>query len=145
MSNNTYTTQFAIAAECERATISFMAHFDAREFREMEQYFAPDGVWLRPEGAINGIDELRTRMTERPASAVSRHVITNLRTTVTGPQSAVVNSYITGYRHDFSGDVHFPVPLQGPRTLARCRDEMVLVEGRWKIAHRKSNIEFKAA
>ena len=66
----------------------------------MEQYFAPDGVWHRADGNIEGREGLRRAMRARPLGLFVRHVITNLRASILGPSDAVVPPYVTVYRHD---------------------------------------------
>ena len=76
--------------QCCQVVLRFTGHFDAREYGEMEQYFAPDGVWHRADGNIEGREGLRHSMRARPPGLFVRHVITNLRASILSPSEAVV-------------------------------------------------------
>ena len=130
--------------ECQDAVLRFTAHFDAGEYREMEAFFAPDGVWKRPDGDIVGIDDLRRRMAALKNDWVMRHVISNARTTIVSAGRAVVDSYFTVYMHVFGAETPtVPAPLAGPLSVGRYHDELVLIEGVWKIALRHPTHDFK--
>ena len=107
--------------------MAFMAHFDADEFEAMQEWFAPDGVWERPDGTLRGL----------------RHLLCNLRFEAL-PQGRVrIHSYVTVYRHDGqSGDAR-PAPMSGPALVGRYTDDLVLHEGRWKIHHKSVQADFK--
>ncbi|MGA2394180.1 MAG: nuclear transport factor 2 family protein [Candidatus Lustribacter sp.] len=126
----------------EDAVIRFTACFDARDIEGMAQWFADDGVWKRPDGDIVGIAGLRAFMNRRSPGVFTRHVISNVRTTVEDG-SAVVDSYVTVYRHDFAGLPVLPAPLDAPDVVGRYRDVLVKENGTWKLSLRESIVEFK--
>jgi len=109
----------------------------------MVQLFADAGVWKRPDGDIAGIAGLRAFMSRRAAGIFTRHVISNMRTTVEGDGSVVVDSYVTVYRHDFADRPALPAPLDGPEVVGGYRDVLVSEDGIWKLSMRESIIEFK--
>jgi hypothetical protein len=126
----------------EDTVIRFTAYFDARDIEGMERFFADAGVWKRPDGDIVGIAGLRAFMQRRSPGVFTRHVISNMRTTVENDR-AVVESYVTVYRHDFAGEPVLPAPLEGPDVVGRYRDALVNEKGTWKVAIRESIVEFK--
>ncbi len=126
----------------EDVVIRFTACFDAHDIEGMVQLFADTGVWVRPDGDVAGIGALRTFMDHRPAGVFTRHVISNMRSTVANDR-AVVESYVTVYRHDFAGQPALPAPLSGPDVVGRYRDVLVNENGTWKLLLRESIIEFK--
>ncbi|SRR5690606_13912412 len=127
---------------CEDVVLRFTAHFDAFEHEEMERYFAPDALWARHDGDICGLNDLRERMARRPANAIVRHMMTNLRTTLLSPGHAVVESYVLVFRHQFPEGGKPPAPLGVPTVMGRYHDRLVRLDGAWKIMERRSTIDF---
>lgn len=132
-----------IAAQCTDVVLRFTAAFDDGDLARMQRHFAPDGVWQRHDGAVQGHDGLAALMAGRPAGIFVRHVLSNLRTELLSPAQAVVDAYVTVYRHDFPGAKALPAPLPGPDTVARYRDTLQLQDGAWRIARRQVSIDFK--
>lgn len=131
---------------CQDTVLRFTAHFDAGEYLEMETFFAPDGVWKRPDGNIVGTEALRQRMAALPGNWMMRHVITNLRTRIVDADHAHVDSYFTVYMHVFGAEaVTRPAPLAGPLSVGRYHDELVRVDGVWKISLRHPVHDLKRA
>jgi hypothetical protein len=122
--------------ECQQVVLRFTAHFDAGEHEQMEQYFAPDAVWYQALGPIRGRGELRQRLASLPGDLVMRHVLTNLRTTLTGPDEAVVDSYFTVYLQRRDGE-SAPVATDGPRNIGRYADRLRRIDGRWLLCERR--------
>lgn len=128
---------------CEEAVIRFTAHFDAREHEQMEQYFATDALWSRRDGDIRGIEQLRATMAKRGSNNIVRHVITNLRTQLLSPERAVVDCYVTVFRHVFAEGEKPPAPMGLPFVMGSYRDELVRQKsGDWMISKRHSSIDF---
>jgi hypothetical protein len=126
----------------EDVVIRFTACFDAHDIEGMAQLLADTGVWKRPDGDITGIAELRAFMSRRSSRVFTRHVISNIRATFEN-ESAVVDSYVTVYRHDFADQPALPAPLDGPDVVGRYRDILVNETGTWKLSVRESIVEFK--
>lgn len=126
----------------EEVVIRFTAAFDSHDIDGMVRFFADGGVWKRPDGDITGVAELRAFMNRRSRGVFTRHVISNLRTRVDNDR-AVVDSYVTVYRHDFPGEPVLPIPNTSPDVVGRYRDELVNEAGSWKFSMRESIIEFK--
>lgn len=137
------TSAWRAAAACCDAVLRFTAAFDDGDLAGMQRHFAADGVWQRHDGAVHGHDGLAALMARRPAGIFVRHVLSNLRTELLSPTRAVVDTYVTVYRHDFPGARTLPAPLPGPDTTARYRDELALQDGAWRIAQRRVTIDFK--
>ena len=104
--------------------------------------FTDTGVWKRPDGDIVGIAGLRAFMSRRAPGVFTRHVISNMRTTLEDAR-AVVDSYVTVYRHDFTDRPVLPAPLNGPHVVGGYRDVLVHENGAWKLSLRESIIEFQ--
>lgn len=132
-----------IALDCQEVLLNFLAHVDAGEYREMEKYFAHDGLWRRVDGDIRGVDELRARFMTRSAGVLTRHVVTNFITTVIDANTAAVRSYITAYRHDPREHSPQQSGTRPPRNaqhcmVLTCKDELVRIDGVWKIRFRQA-------
>jgi hypothetical protein len=123
--------------------IRFTACFDARDIEGMAQFWADTGIWKRPDGDIVGIAGLRAFMSRRSPGVFTRHVISNMQTTLENDASAVVNSYVTVYRHDFADRPVLPAPLDSPHVVGRYRDVLVNEAGNWKVSMRESIVEFQ--
>ncbi|MCY1202156.1 SnoaL-like domain protein [compost metagenome] len=125
---------------CIQSVIDFTTGFDLHDTDAMLRHFARNGVWVRQDSQIVGIDALRDFMQRRPAHVLVRHVLTNLRARLLETDRAVVESYVTVYRYD--GGTARPAILGGPELVGRYADRMALEDGVWKIAHRQAVIDF---
>ena len=126
---------------CERAVLRFTAAFDAADLGAMLTEFAPDGVWHRQDGVIRGHDGLRALMTARPPGLLVRHVITNMRVTPNGTDSAACESYITVYRHDNATTA--PAPLNPPSLVGRYQDVLTRSGQAWLLRERRVIVDLK--
>ena len=141
-----FESEFAgMAAErrCEHAVVEFTAAFDLGDFDRMVQLFAEDGVWKRQDGDVVGMSQLQQLMRSRPAGLLVRHALTNMQTTFLSSVDAVVESYVTVYRHDFPAEPRRPAPLNGPNLVGRYRDQLSLREHGWKLVGREVVVDFK--
>jgi hypothetical protein len=50
---------------CQASLRAFTAHCEADEFEQMVRYFAPDGLWVRADGALSGLPALQAWATKR--------------------------------------------------------------------------------
>ncbi len=129
---------------CEQLVLTFSACFDDGDSAGMLELFSTNGVWKRQDGDLHGIEALRTFMEKRPTGILVRHVMSNLRTTFTNNDEAVVESYITVYRatdHRSDG----PATFSGPDLVGRYRDVVIRRSGSWKLASREVRVDFKLA
>lgn len=129
--------------DCEQCVIRFTSHFDAGEFAAMESHFARSGAWLRSDGVIRGIEELRAFLAQRGSRYFTRHILANIRVTPLGEGRASADSYVTAYRVA-AGEAKVPYPLGHPFMVGRYRDELVREDGTWRIAQRSTHTDFKA-
>lgn len=133
----------SMAAACERAVLAFTHGFDMNDIDAMSRHFAPDGVWKRHDGDLVGMEQLRHFMQVRHPGTFVRHVLSNLRTSLLPDGHAVVDSYVTVYRHDFKGAPQRPAPLAGPNVVGRYRDQLALGDKGWQLVQREVQIDFK--
>ena len=126
---------------CERTVLRFSAAFDAGDLEGMLAEFAPEGVWHRQEGSVRGHDGLRALMATRPPGLFVRHVISNMRVTLTGPGEASCASYLTVYRDDDGGPK--PVPLRQPALVGMYHDVLRKTGQAWQLSGRSVSVDFK--
>jgi hypothetical protein len=63
-----------IIAECTRLSSAFAYHLDHRNYRELAELFAADGVWVRHGVRLEGRAAIIAALEERPASQFTRHL-----------------------------------------------------------------------
>jgi hypothetical protein len=132
------------AQACQDVVLRFMALFDMRALAEMKELVTPDLEWQRPDLTIRGVAHMIETLSATPNNVRVRHVITNLRTTFNSSDRSVVDSYFTVYRlGGTTPDIGSPVPLDGPMAVGRYRDELVLINGSWRISSKITTIDFR--
>ncbi len=73
--------------ECERLAISCYSLMDRSRYEDSAALFAEDGVWMRGDPAKSPAGILASLM-KRPAERLTRHLISNIVVTLTGPDEA---------------------------------------------------------
>lgn len=129
--------------ECQQNLIEFMGHFDLDEFDAMEAYLAPDAVWVRGDGVLNGAADLRAWAAKRQPGILVRHVLTNFRCRAVSDTEVHVDSYCMVFRKDMQPGDKTPASMAGPVLMGRYEDVMRKVNGRWLIAHKSVQLDFK--
>jgi len=67
-----------------------------------------------------------------------------MRTTFNSSGRSVVDSYFTVYRlGGTTAQIGSPVLLDGPVSVGRYRDELVLIDGSWRIKSKITIIDFR--
>ncbi|MFF4831474.1 nuclear transport factor 2 family protein [Streptomyces sp. NPDC001315] len=123
---------------CERLILDFVHRLDLGEPPSVAELFTEDGTWAWPEGErlVEGRDALRAYFGSRPADRLSRRLMSNIRVTVTSPETATATSYFATYRLDgyAGGTVPAGPPVQVGHyedTFAFCR-----TDDRWLLSSR---------
>lgn len=126
-----------LAQEC---VVHFTCLFDAKDYEAMERHFAPDGVWIRAEGTLRGLDQLRANLRSRSHRLNVRHLLTNLRATMTSDRECIVESYFLVFR--WESDIgEAPGGMRKPALLGRYRDQVGLYDGTWKLKFRQALVD----
>lgn len=128
---------------CERLILDFVHRLDLGEPATVAELFTEDGVWQWPEGRrrIEGRDALRTYFGGRPADRLSRRVMSNIRVTVTGRDTATATSYFTTYRVD--GHPGAILPAGPPYQVGHYEDAFRRADdGTWLLADRTLVLPF---
>lgn len=128
---------------CAALVLQFMACFDARDWAGVEACVTDDLHWQRPDRTIAGRRALREVLAATPADVRVRHVVTNLRAAPREGGGMVVDSYFTVYRFTGPLSAEAPAPLDGPASMGRYRDELVELDGRWKLSRRQTFVDFR--
>ena len=126
------------ACACLEAVVQFTCCFDAGDADGAARWFAPRGVWHRREGDVTGPQALRELILSR-AHLLTRHVLSNLRAQLLQPGQAIVDSYVTAYR---ATGTERPARLERPYLVGRYRDELIWVDGNWRITRRELKVDF---
>ena len=141
--NHTPSVPMDVQLECQHNLIEFMGHFDLDEFQAMENYLAPDAVWVRADGVLHGVKDLRAWAAKRQPGILVRHVLTNFRCRTVSDTEVHVDSYCMVFRKDMQPGDKTPASMSGPVLMGRYEDVMRKVNGRWLIAHKSVQLDFK--
>ncbi len=132
----------AIEWDCQQTILRFTAAFDSNDYEQMAAHFAVDGVWNRPMGMVTGHEGLKDLHAKRSKNIFVRHLIGNTRVTVLSETVAKAESYLIVFRHDATGELKFPLPMN-VELMGTYSDELKLVDGRWVLSARTALPLFK--
>ncbi len=137
----------AIERACTRLVLDAVAANDGGDFEAFAALFTPDGILRRPSGEpLHGREAIAASYGTRPASRITRHVVSNVRIDVESSAAARGLSYVVLYAADGDAapDRHFGVPAD-PRTLVgEFEDRFVLTGEGWRIAERDARFVMHA-
>ena len=125
---------------CEALIIRYTHLVDFGPGVEVADLFTPDGVWASGEGTYEGADALRGFFGRDRGHNKSRHVNSNTAVSVSG-DTAEGLSYFTLYRYT-EEKPRVPDLDEQPVILGEYRDNFVLTEDGWRIAHRQADVGF---
>lgn len=124
---------------CAQTVSRFFQHLDEGEEAAGAALFTEDGVWQRRGEPVRGRAAILRALLERPATRISRHLVTNLVVDAEA-EARRVRYYVTIYAHDapFEG----VPPLAGPVMILVCDDRLVEQADGWRFAQRSSRTVF---
>jgi len=125
------------------ALISMLAALDTGQYETVANSFAEDGVWHRQGKQLKGPSMVRAAMAERPKGARTRHVVTNVLTTVQSETIAEINFYMTVFSHQGEADAPLPAPMDVPHTVNQSRATLRREGSQWKLTEMKSAATFQ--
>ncbi len=132
------------ALTCQDVVLRFMGFFDARAWTDMEPLVTDEVQWQRPDRKILGLKHLRETLHATPDNVRVRHILTNLRPTFSRSGHIVIHSYFTVYREFGVEPIsNEPASLAGPVSVGRYRDELVQVDGAWRISSKDTYVDFR--
>lgn len=127
-----------IRRECERAFLQIARFTDQGPHHAIAQFFTEDGEFDRDGTVLRGRAALLDLYAKRPASLMTRHLVSNVIVSPLSNEQAVCHAYATIYRFrtaDGSSPVP-PVTCEGPESIAEYEDQMVKTDDGWKVSRR---------
>jgi hypothetical protein len=131
----------AIEWDCIGVSTSFFHYLDERDYEALAALMAPDGTWPRQGRTLTGPAEVLDALRGRPASMITRHMVTNFLVTIHDPDRATVRFNLTVYLNEAAGTA----PPPRIDTVRACTDELVRVNGEWKLQSKTSIAIFQGA
>lgn len=128
--------------DCARLCQDFAWTVDHLDYPAFVALFAADGVFERAGQRSTGHEAILAFLNARPTGRVTRHLISNIRIDMTGPNSATGHCsalmYAAAGRE--GGDTPLPVP---PPLVVDYADDYVLTAEGWRFQHRRTHIVFQ--
>ncbi|MBI5090676.1 MAG: nuclear transport factor 2 family protein [Actinobacteria bacterium] len=128
---------------CERVVVATAVCNDQRDWAGLAQQYTPDGVVVRPNGQrVDGRAAIEAAYGAGPPERVTRHLCSNMRVEVDGPDSARVETVVlivSGTRSD-DPDATFGVLPSLRHSVGEFADRLVRTDEGWKIAERHARI-----
>lgn len=127
-----------IRRECERVFLEIARLTDLGPHHAIADFFTEDGELDRDGTVSRGRAALLDLYAKRPASLLTRHLISNVMVSPLSSGQAVCHAYATVYRFRASDGTSpvTPVICQGPESIAEYEDQMIKSDDGWKISRR---------
>lgn len=122
---------------------AFYMALDDRDFDVMARIIAPEGCWYRAGKELRGPEGLLAEMSKRPDSRHSRHLVTNVLTTLSGPDTATVRYYCTAFVHIGETGERGAAPSDVPSSIGVITSTWQRQNGSWLLMELKSFPAFK--
>ena len=136
-----------VRRECERVFLQIARLTDHGPHDAIARLFTDDGEFDRDGTVLRGREALLDLYAKRPASLMTRHLVSNIMVRLLSHDHATCHAYATVYR--FRGaEGSKPVPpvaCDGPESVAEYEDQMVRTDDGWKVSRRvmKTIIQIK--
>lgn len=132
-----------IERACERVIVDSATFNDRREFAALAGLYTTDGVVVRPNGQrLEGRAAIEEAYAAGPSGRVTRHLCSNVRVEVDGPDAARATTMVlivSGQRSD-DPDVTLGVVPGERHLVGEFADRLVRTEEGWRIAERHATI-----
>lgn len=126
---------------CREVIEQSAIHLDGGNLDAFCELFSEDAVLVRPNGAaLRGRDAIRQSYASRPATRITRHLVTNVMVELLQDNHALARSYVLLW----SGSTDDPVTDWGraahPRQVVGEFEDCLLrmADGRWRIQQRRA-------
>lgn len=131
--------QLRCERECARLCHDFAWSVDHLHYDAFVDLFAPDGIFERAGQRSAGHEAIRAFLNARPTGRVTRHLCSNIRIDMAGPDAATgtcVALMVAGAADDMGKAVSAPLVVD-------YTDDYVRTHGGWKFSHRRARIVFQ--
>lgn len=126
---------------CRELIETSVQHVDDGKAAAFAALFAPDAVLVRPNGSLlEGRAAIEAAYAQRPATRITRHLVSNVVVTLDGTDSARARSYVLLW----SSDAIEADPVYGRRADARqlvgeFEDQLSRrADGQWQLQSRQA-------
>ena len=130
-----------IERACNRLVLLAAEHADQHRAAEFAALFAPDAVLRRPNAEpLCGREAIRAVYAQRPASRITRHLVTNIRVEVQSAEEARATSLVllwAGSTDDEPGPRGRPA--HAAPVLGEFDDRFALTPEGWRIVSREAS------
>ena len=134
--------QLRCERDCTRLCHDFAWTVDKLDYDAFVALFAADGVFERATQQSRGHQAIRQFLDARPTGRVTRHLCTNTRIDMTGPDTATGSCSALMYHAPAGKDAQLPLPVSAP-VVVDYLDDYVLTAAGWRILHRRTTIVFQ--
>lgn len=127
----------SIERECAELIVALTHCSDHDERQRAVELFTPDGVWIRGGKPYVGRAEMLQSFAGS-ATAVTRHMTSNIRVAVKDDRTAAAVTYYVAYRHDpGAADAKLPLPLSAPFSMGEWHDSFTRTPEGWRFTRRE--------
>jgi uncharacterized protein (TIGR02246 family) len=132
-----------IERACLRVVVDSATFNDRKDWRALAALYTDDGVVVRPNGQrLEGRAAIEAAYAAGSPDRVTRHLCSNMRVEVDGPDAARVTTavlIVSGSRSD-DPDVAFGVVPSERHVVGEFADRLVRTEDGWLIAERRASL-----
>lgn len=131
--------------QCQQLALRFTALSDQQDWVGACRLLSEDAVFARPTDPANpivGRQAIQAAFEARPASRVTRHILTNIIITALSDDAAAGSLYALLYTGPAAANGDRPVVADERQLIGEFYDEYVLTEDGWRIAARRGKIIF---
>jgi uncharacterized protein (TIGR02246 family) len=130
--------------ECTRLCQDFAWTVDHCDYAGFVELFAADGTFERMGQHSVGHVAIREFLDARPRNRVTRHICSNIRIDVTGPDTATGTCSALMFAASFADESASatPLPISSP-VVVDYLDNYVLTDHGWKIQCRRTKVVFQ--
>jgi hypothetical protein len=134
--------------DCSRLCQDFAWTVDHLDYPAFVALFAADGVFEREGQRSAGHEAILAFLNARPTGRVTRHLISNVRIDMTGPNTATGHCSAMMYAasgsegSEGSNSSDTPLPVSPPLVVDYADDFVRTADG-WRFQHRRTRIVFQ--
>ena len=130
--------------EVQALVVGFFISLDEFDDDRALACLAEDVEWVRASGTLKGHAAVRGVLTDRPRDRRTRHLVNNLDVRFTAPDAATARCDILVFQGP-AGSGGGPVAIAGPDSIITNEDQLILVDGAWRIRRKQPSVVFRVA